>query len=93
MEINLWNYLNVLLMIWKDCWISLESVSYLDYEQCAGKYTVTAEYEIGGAQELSVKSGDVVQLVKEGDDGQWWGYNLILSMWTNKKIYNLEALV
>uniref|UniRef100_A0A669D1A0 MCF.2 cell line derived transforming sequence like n=1 Tax=Oreochromis niloticus TaxID=8128 RepID=A0A669D1A0_ORENI len=37
---------------------------------CAGKYTVTAEYEIGGAQELSVKSGDVVQLVKEGDDGQ-----------------------
>uniref|UniRef100_A0A669EH32 MCF.2 cell line derived transforming sequence like n=1 Tax=Oreochromis niloticus TaxID=8128 RepID=A0A669EH32_ORENI len=39
-------------------------------KQCAGKYTVTAEYEIGGAQELSVKSGDVVQLVKEGDDGQ-----------------------
>uniref|UniRef100_A0A3B4G5W0 Guanine nucleotide exchange factor DBS-like n=1 Tax=Pundamilia nyererei TaxID=303518 RepID=A0A3B4G5W0_9CICH len=38
---------------------------------CAGKYTVTADYESGGAQELSVKSGDVVQLVKEGDDGQW----------------------
>uniref|UniRef100_A0AAX7V2G3 Mcf.2 cell line derived transforming sequence-like b n=1 Tax=Astatotilapia calliptera TaxID=8154 RepID=A0AAX7V2G3_ASTCA len=43
---------------------------------CAGKYTVTAEYEIGGAQELSVKSGDVVQLVKEGDDGQWLVRNL-----------------
>uniref|UniRef100_A0A667ZEM1 MCF.2 cell line derived transforming sequence like n=1 Tax=Myripristis murdjan TaxID=586833 RepID=A0A667ZEM1_9TELE len=38
---------------------------------CAGKYTVVADYERGGAQELSVKSGDMVQLVKEGDDGQW----------------------
>ncbi|XP_035762595.1 guanine nucleotide exchange factor DBS [Neolamprologus brichardi] len=43
---------------------------------CAGKYTVTAECEIGGTQELSVKSGDVVQLVKEGDDGQWLVRNL-----------------
>lgn len=30
-----------------------------------------ADYEKGSAQELSVKSGDMVQLVKEGDDGQW----------------------
>lgn len=45
--------------------------SYFDYKQCAGKYTVMADYEKGGAQELSVKSGDMVQLVKEGDDGQW----------------------
>ncbi|XP_028249359.1 guanine nucleotide exchange factor DBS isoform X3 [Parambassis ranga] len=41
-----------------------------------GKYTVMADYEKGGAQELSVKSGDVVQLVKEGDDGQWFVRNL-----------------
>lgn len=30
-----------------------------------------ADYETGGAQELAVKSGDMVQLVKQGDDGQW----------------------
>ncbi|KAM4558494.1 guanine nucleotide exchange factor DBS isoform 5-T5 [Odontesthes bonariensis] len=43
---------------------------------CAGKYTVVADYEKGGAQELSVKSGDMVQLVKEGGDGQWFVRNL-----------------
>lgn len=47
---------------------------YLDFEQCAGKYTVMADYEKGGAQELSVKSGEMVQVIKEGDDGQWWEY-------------------
>nr|XP_020465015.1 guanine nucleotide exchange factor DBS-like isoform X2 [Monopterus albus] len=43
---------------------------------CAGKYTVMADYEKGDAQELTVKSGDVVQLVREGDDGQWFVRNL-----------------
>ncbi|XP_056279640.1 guanine nucleotide exchange factor DBS isoform X4 [Pseudoliparis swirei] len=42
----------------------------------AGKYTVTADYEKEDAPEVSVKSGDVVQLVKEGDDGQWLVRNL-----------------
>ncbi|XP_035533165.1 guanine nucleotide exchange factor DBS isoform X4 [Morone saxatilis] len=46
---------------------------------CAGKYTVMADYEKGGAQELSVKSGDMVQLVKEGDDGKWFVRNLSTS--------------
>lgn len=47
-----------------------------DKKLCAGKYTVMADYEKGGAQELSVKIGDMVQLVKEGDDGQWFVRNL-----------------
>lgn len=46
------------------------SASY-DDDQCAGKYTVMVDYEKGGVQEVSVKSGDTVKLVKEGDDGQW----------------------
>ncbi|XP_062288164.1 guanine nucleotide exchange factor DBS [Scomber scombrus] len=46
---------------------------------CAGKYTVMADYEKSGDQELSVKSGDMVQLVKEGDDGQWFVRNLSTS--------------
>uniref|UniRef100_A0A8C7YUZ4 Mcf.2 cell line derived transforming sequence-like b n=1 Tax=Oryzias sinensis TaxID=183150 RepID=A0A8C7YUZ4_9TELE len=37
---------------------------------CAGKYTVLVDYEKGGAEELSVRSGDSVELLKEGDDGQ-----------------------
>ena len=39
--------------------------------QSAGKYTVVADCERPGAQELAVASGDTVQLVKEGEDGQW----------------------
>ncbi|CAK6959197.1 guanine nucleotide exchange factor DBS isoform X7 [Scomber scombrus] len=46
---------------------------------CAGKYTVMADYEKSDDQELSVKSGDMVQLVKEGDDGQWFVRNLSTS--------------
>ncbi|XP_048090533.1 guanine nucleotide exchange factor DBS isoform X15 [Alosa alosa] len=37
-----------------------------------GKYVVVADYE----KDLCVKSGDTVQLVKEGDDGQWFVKNL-----------------
>ncbi|KAM6985972.1 guanine nucleotide exchange factor DBS isoform 2-T2 [Aplochiton taeniatus] len=43
---------------------------------CAGKYTVVSDYEQGSAQELSVKSGDRVRLIKEGEDGQWLVRNL-----------------
>uniref|UniRef100_A0A672H9Z3 Mcf.2 cell line derived transforming sequence-like b n=1 Tax=Salarias fasciatus TaxID=181472 RepID=A0A672H9Z3_SALFA len=41
----------------------------------AGKYTVMEDYEKVG-EDLSVKSGDLVQLVKEGEDGQWFVRNL-----------------
>lgn len=39
--------------------------------QCAGKYTVKADYEKAGPQELTVKSGEMVELVKQEEDGQW----------------------
>ncbi|XP_015219741.2 guanine nucleotide exchange factor DBS isoform X4 [Lepisosteus oculatus] len=41
-----------------------------------GKYTVVADYDKGGAEELAVKSGEVVQLIREGEDGQWLVRNL-----------------
>ncbi|MBN3315146.1 MCF2L factor, partial [Atractosteus spatula] len=41
-----------------------------------GKYTVVADYDKGGAEELTVKSGEVVQLIREGEDGQWLVRNL-----------------
>ncbi|XP_053742755.1 guanine nucleotide exchange factor DBS isoform X3 [Synchiropus splendidus] len=41
-----------------------------------GRYTVVADCEKVGPQELSVKSGDVVQLIREGEDGQWLVKNL-----------------
>ena len=44
---------------------------YLDGVQCAGKYTVVSDYEKCSTQDLSVKSGETVQLIKEGEDGQW----------------------
>nr|XP_046220118.1 guanine nucleotide exchange factor DBS-like isoform X6 [Oncorhynchus gorbuscha] len=43
---------------------------------CAGKYTVVSDYEKMEGQDLSVKSGETVQLIKEGDDGQWFVKNL-----------------
>ncbi|XP_061649272.1 guanine nucleotide exchange factor DBS isoform X5 [Phyllopteryx taeniolatus] len=43
---------------------------------CAGKYTATGDYEKASAQEVAVKMGDTVQLVKEGEDGQWLVRNL-----------------
>ncbi|KAA0721929.1 Guanine nucleotide exchange factor DBS [Triplophysa tibetana] len=45
-----------------------------------GSYVVVADYEKSGAQELTVKSGDTVQLVREGDDGRWF----VRNMRTNK---------
>nr|XP_057906787.1 guanine nucleotide exchange factor DBS isoform X2 [Doryrhamphus excisus] len=41
-----------------------------------GKYTVVADCEKAGPHELSVKSGDVVQLIREGEEGQWFVKNL-----------------
>lgn len=41
-----------------------------------GKYTVVADCEKTGPQELTVKSGDTVQLIREGDDGLWFVKNL-----------------
>ncbi|XP_029981030.1 guanine nucleotide exchange factor DBS isoform X2 [Sphaeramia orbicularis] len=46
---------------------------------CAGKYTVMADYDGDSVQELSVKSGDMVELIKEGDDGHWLVRNLSTS--------------
>lgn len=41
------------------------------FVQCAGKYTAKADYEKAGAQELMVKSGEMVELIKQEDDGLW----------------------
>lgn len=39
--------------------------------QSPGRYVVVADHDKNGPQELTVKSGDSVQLVREGDDGRW----------------------
>uniref|UniRef100_A0A3Q4AS34 Uncharacterized protein n=1 Tax=Mola mola TaxID=94237 RepID=A0A3Q4AS34_MOLML len=41
-----------------------------------GKYMVIADCEKAGPQELSVKSGDMVQLIREGEEGIWFVKNL-----------------
>ncbi|XP_063999787.1 guanine nucleotide exchange factor DBS isoform X9 [Pogoniulus pusillus] len=41
-----------------------------------GKYTVVTDYEKGVAEEFTVKSGDLVQLIREGEDGLWYVKNL-----------------
>uniref|UniRef100_A0A8C0FCN4 MCF.2 cell line derived transforming sequence like n=1 Tax=Bubo bubo TaxID=30461 RepID=A0A8C0FCN4_BUBBB len=37
-----------------------------------GKYTVVTDYEKGISEEFTVKSGDLVQLIREGEDGLWY---------------------
>ncbi|XP_064914953.1 guanine nucleotide exchange factor DBS isoform X4 [Columba livia] len=41
-----------------------------------GKYTVVTDYEKGVSEEFTVKSGDLVQLIHEGEDGLWYVKNL-----------------
>ncbi|XP_067297159.1 guanine nucleotide exchange factor DBS isoform X3 [Pseudorasbora parva] len=41
-----------------------------------GRYVVVADHDKSGPQELTVKSGDTVELVREGDDGRWFVRNL-----------------
>ncbi|XP_028809888.1 guanine nucleotide exchange factor DBS isoform X5 [Denticeps clupeoides] len=41
----------------------------------AGRYVVVADCD-KGPQDLAVKTGDMVELVKEGEDGQWFVKNL-----------------
>ncbi|XP_075595883.1 guanine nucleotide exchange factor DBS isoform X1 [Balearica regulorum gibbericeps] len=41
-----------------------------------GKYTVVTDYEKGVSEEFAVKSGDLVQLIREGEDGLWYVKNL-----------------
>uniref|UniRef100_A0A8C3E0K5 MCF.2 cell line derived transforming sequence like n=1 Tax=Corvus moneduloides TaxID=1196302 RepID=A0A8C3E0K5_CORMO len=37
-----------------------------------GKYTVVTDYDKGVSEEFTVKSGDLVQLIREGEDGLWY---------------------
>ncbi|XP_051782278.1 guanine nucleotide exchange factor DBS isoform X5 [Erpetoichthys calabaricus] len=41
-----------------------------------GKYTVIADYDKRNAEELIFRSGEVVQLIKEGEHGQWFVKNM-----------------
>ncbi|XP_015267239.1 PREDICTED: guanine nucleotide exchange factor DBS [Gekko japonicus] len=44
-----------------------------------GKYTVIADCDKGRSEDLMLKSGDLVQLIHEGDDGLWYIKNLSTS--------------
>ncbi|KAH0624550.1 hypothetical protein JD844_032154 [Phrynosoma platyrhinos] len=44
-----------------------------------GKYTAVANYDKGGSEDLVLKSGDLVQLLHEGEDGLWYIKNLSTS--------------
>lgn len=39
--------------------------------QVPGKYTIVVDDEKGGPHTLAVRSGDVVEVVQEGDEGLW----------------------
>uniref|UniRef100_A0A8C0G3R5 MCF.2 cell line derived transforming sequence like n=1 Tax=Chelonoidis abingdonii TaxID=106734 RepID=A0A8C0G3R5_CHEAB len=41
-----------------------------------GKYTVVTDYDKRGSEDLAVKSGDLVQLICEGEDRIWYVKNL-----------------
>lgn len=39
--------------------------------QVPGKYTIVVDDEKGGPDMLAVRSGDMVEVVQEGDEGLW----------------------
>ncbi|XP_066435785.1 guanine nucleotide exchange factor DBS isoform X4 [Eleutherodactylus coqui] len=53
-----------------------DAVETTDKKLSPGKYTVVADCEKRGLQDLPVKSGDVVQLIREEEDGVWYVKNL-----------------
>ncbi|CAL9690013.1 unnamed protein product [Knipowitschia caucasica] len=50
-----------------------------DKKLCVGKYMVNIDIEGEGSEDVSVKSGDMVQLVREGENNQWFVRNLSTS--------------
>ncbi|XP_040192174.1 guanine nucleotide exchange factor DBS isoform X6 [Rana temporaria] len=53
----------------------------VDKKLCPGKYTVVADYGKSGSEELLVKSGDTVQLIREEEEGMW----IVKNLSTNKE--------
>ncbi|XP_072268344.1 guanine nucleotide exchange factor DBS isoform X5 [Pyxicephalus adspersus] len=53
-----------------------EGGEIVDKKLCPGKYTVVADYGKSGSDELLVKSGDTVQLIREEEEGMWFVKNL-----------------
>ncbi|XP_044139965.1 guanine nucleotide exchange factor DBS isoform X8 [Bufo gargarizans] len=53
-----------------------EAAETADKKLSPGKYTVVADCEKHGPEDLPVKSGDVVQLIREEEDGVWYVKNL-----------------
>uniref|UniRef100_A0A8D0GT91 MCF.2 cell line derived transforming sequence like n=1 Tax=Sphenodon punctatus TaxID=8508 RepID=A0A8D0GT91_SPHPU len=71
-----------------DCWSSAEDpLNSSDAEEegggekklTPGKYTVVADYDKRGSEEFTVKNGDLVQLIREGEDELWYVKNLSTS--------------
>ncbi|XP_044526457.1 guanine nucleotide exchange factor DBS isoform X4 [Gracilinanus agilis] len=59
-----------------------------------GKYTVVADHdEKGGPETLAVKSGDIVELLHEGEEGLWFVKNLTTSKEGWVPASNLLALI
>ncbi|XP_067848574.1 guanine nucleotide exchange factor DBS isoform X1 [Heptranchias perlo] len=58
-----------------------------------GKYTVIADYGKGGGDELTVHTGDVLQLVREGQEGRWLVRNLNTSKEGWVPATNLQTLL
>ncbi|XP_040281137.1 guanine nucleotide exchange factor DBS isoform X7 [Bufo bufo] len=53
-----------------------EAAETADKKLSPGKYTVVADCEKRGPEDLPVKSGDIVQLIREEEDGVWYVKNL-----------------
>ncbi|XP_073520499.1 guanine nucleotide exchange factor DBS isoform X7 [Phyllobates terribilis] len=53
-----------------------EAAETADKKLSPGKYTVVADCEKRGLEDLPVKSGDIVQLIREEEDGVWYVKNL-----------------
>lgn len=55
----------------------IEAKGFVHFMHCAfpsqvpGKYTIVVDDEKGGPDMLAVRSGDMVEVVQEGDDGLW----------------------
>lgn len=47
------------------------------------------DYEKGVAEEFTVKSGDLVQLIREGEDGLWYA-DLCLGIFVRRTVFGRQ---
>ncbi|MFT7802120.1 proto-oncogene DBL-like, partial [Arapaima gigas] len=63
------------------------------FELVSGKYRALEDCEQCGPDDLTIKSGDIIQLLQQDDEGQWWVKNLSRGQEGRIPVSNLQVIL